>query len=395
MPRGYFIFICFIVVFYSCSKRIKDIPATSDIPAENIAQKPSLNIQKIDFTNTTNTLVFGDSWSDYNFYPNNFIRMFTDTAKLNTINTAEIGLGSANMVANAFDKMDTTHNSTNIITLCGFNDIRFTGATTEQINFQRNAFRALLVNQFIDSWRPAGAADRTGGRFTSFDKSLGPHFKSNYSSWRKAAYTSSVNGVYLEYDFVGTNVGVSFVGQDTTAMHPYEKPNGRWRVLIDGVEVDVPQIHQQTYGHIPGFMAPQTTFPYIKIYSGLPDGPHILRLEPIEAGNKFVDFIFTLSDPSSVNPVAILKIPYMTTAGYSIDPYANKANDAAIDQVNAAITEVRNEFISINAGYSKKIKVINTADYFDKNTDYLPDLIHPNALGQINLFTALKKHINY
>jgi len=53
------------------------------------------------------------------------------------------------------------------------------------------------------------------------------------------------------------------------------------------------------------------------------------------------------------------------------------------------------EFISINAGYSKKIKVINTADYFDKNTDYLPDLIHPNALGQINLCTALKKHISY
>ena len=85
----------------------------------------------------------------------------------------------------------------------------------------------------------------------------------------------------------------------------------------------------------------------------------------------------------------------MTQAGYAIDPLFNKANDAAIDQVNAAITEVRNEFISINAGYSKKLKVINTADYFDKNTDYLPDLIHPNALGQIDLCTALKKHISY
>ena len=85
----------------------------------------------------------------------------------------------------------------------------------------------------------------------------------------------------------------------------------------------------------------------------------------------------------------------MTQAGYSIDPYFNKANDAAIDQLNAALTEVRNEFITINAGYSKKIKVINTGDYFDRKVDYLPDLIHPNALGQINLFTALKKHINY
>jgi len=85
----------------------------------------------------------------------------------------------------------------------------------------------------------------------------------------------------------------------------------------------------------------------------------------------------------------------MTQAGYAIDPLFNKANDAAIDQVNAAITGVRNEFVFINTGYSKKIKVINTDDYFNEDTDYLPDLIHPNALGQVNLFTALKKHINY
>jgi hypothetical protein len=39
--------------------------------------------------------------------------------------------------------------------------------------------------------------------------------------------------------------------------------------------------------------------------------------------------------------------------------------------------------------------VINAAYYFDRKLDYLPDLVHPNALGQINLFTALKKHINY
>jgi hypothetical protein len=372
-----------------------EISAVSDIPAENIAQKPTLSIQKIDFTGSENVLVFGDSWSDFKFYPNNFIRMFADSANLNVINTAELGLGSANMVAEAFSKMDTVRNNTNVIALSGFNDIRFTGATTEQLNFQRNAFRALLVNQFIDTWRPAGNADNTGGRFTSFDRSLGPHFKSNYSTGRKAAYTSSVSGVFLEYNFTGTNIGVSFVGQDTTAILPYERPIGRWRVLIDGVEVDIPQIHQQTYGHIPNYQAPQTIFPYIKIYSGLSDGPHVLRLEPIESGNKFVDFIFTLRDPSLVKPVAILKVPYMTQAGYSIDPNFNKANDAAIDQLNAALIEVRNEFITINAGYSKKIKVINTADYFDRKMDYLPDLIHPNALGQINLFTALRKHINY
>jgi hypothetical protein len=299
------------------------------------------------------------------------------------------------MVAQAFSKMDMIQNEANVIALSGFNDIRYSGATKEQLNFQRNAFRALLVNQFIDRWRPAGDADRTGGKFTSFNRVLSSHFKSYYSTGKKAAYTSSANGVFLEYDFTGTNVGVSFVGQDTTAMLPYEKPIGKWRVLIDGVVVDFPQVHQQSDGHIPGYMAPQTIFPHIKIYSGLSDGPHVLRLEPIGTGNKFVDFIFTLRDPSMVKPVAIMKIPYMTQAGYAIDPYANKACDAAIDQANAVITEVRNEFITVNAGYSKKIKVINTADYFNRNTDYLPDLIHPNALGQINLFNALKKHINY
>ena len=94
-------------------------------------------------------------------------------------------------------------------------------------------------------------------------------------------------------------------------------------------------------------------------------------------------------------PVAIMKVPYMTVQGYTIQWFASKANDAAIDKVNAAINEVANEFITINAGYSKKIKVINTTDYFNRDTDYSSDLIHPNALGYMHLFKALKSHIDY
>ena len=185
------------------------------------------------------------------------------------------------------------------------------------------------------------------------------------------------------------------MGQDTTAIESYEDTHGRWMVLIDGVFIDTPAIHQQTYGHMPGYMAIQKTFPFIRIYSGLFGGNHVLRLEPIEDGNKFVDFVFTLRDPSLVNPVAIMKIPYMTEAGYTIDPYANHASDAAIDRVNEAINDVRNEFILIDPGYSKKIKLINTSEYFDRSADYLPDLIHPNTNGQGNLFNALKKNIKY
>ena len=50
----------------------------------------------------------------------------------------------------------------------------------------------------------------------------------------------------------------------------------------------------------------------------------------------------------------------MVRAGYVVDPLYKKANDAVIDPVNAAITAVRNEFIPVNAAYSKKIKLINT-----------------------------------
>ncbi len=383
-----------IAVFYSCTKSLKVIPPASTISADNILVFP-LPFSKIDFTNNNTTIVFGDSWTDYNFNANNFIKMFGDSSGQIIFNKASIGLGAANMVAKSFETIGTIHNKTNIITLCGFNDVRFAGATIELLNFEKNAYRALLVNQFIDKWKPAGAADRTGGSFTSLDQRLDIHFKSFYSTGRKAAYTSSLNGVFLEYDFTGTNVGVSFVGQDTTAIGSYEQPHGRWRVLIDGVVIDTPAIHQQTYGHTPGYMAIQKTFPFIRIYSGLTNGNHVLRLEPIEAGNKFVDFVFTLRDPSLVSPVAIMKIPYMTEAGYTIDPYTNHASDAAIDRVNDAINDVRNEFISIDPGYSKKIMVINTYDYFDRYTDYLPDLIHPNAKGQENLFKALNKNIKY
>ena len=393
MSKKLFAFIGCIACLYSCTK-----PVIENLPDPSTPSTPgllSIPFQKINFKENKTTIVFGDSWADYSFCTNNFIKKFTDTSGQLITNKAAIGLGSANMVAKAFETMDTIHNSSNIITLSGFNDVRLAGATTEQLNFQKNAFRALLVNQFIDTWKPAGAADRKGGDFASLDRSLSIHFKSYYSTGKKAVYTASANGVFLEYDFTGTNIGVSFVGQDTTAIDSYEDPQGRWRVLIDGVVIDIPDIYQQTYGHMPGYMATQKIFPYIKIYSGLSDGNHVLRLEPIGSGNKFVDFIFTLRDPSLVSPVVIMKVPYMTEAGYTIDPFANHASDAAIDRVNDAINGVRNEFISIDPAYSKKIKLINTSDFFDRSADYLPDLVHPNSNGQENLFKALKKHISF
>ena len=121
----------------------------------------------------------------------------------------------------------------------------------------------------------------------------------------------------------------------------------------------------------------------------------MLRLEPIEAGVKFIDFVFTLRSPALVSPVTIMKVPYMTQQGYTIDPFANMASDQAIDVVNKAITEVKNEFVMVNPGFAKKIKLISTCDYFNRNTDYMPDLIHPNANGRESLFDALKQHIAY
>jgi hypothetical protein len=383
-----------MTVLYGCNKSL-ETPPVATINAENISLKSPGSAKKIDFADNNATIVFGDSWSDYDYNANNFIKLFADTSAQIIFNKAGIGLGSANMVAKAFETMAPVHNSTNIMALSGFNDVRISGATAELINFQRNAFTALLANQFIDTWKPAGAADRAGGRFTSFDYSLNGHFKSHYSAGRKAAYTSSVNGVYLEYDFTGSNIGVSFVGQDTTALAFYDHPHGRWRVLIDGVVIDTPAIHQQAQGHTPGYMTSQSVFPYIKIYTGLSNGNHVLRLEPVESGTKFLDFVFTLRDPSFVSPVVIMKVPYMTESGYSIDPPFDKANDAAIDLVNQAITDVRDMFISFDPGYSKKIKLINTSEYFDRNTDYLPDLIHPNASGKINLYKALVNNISF
>jgi len=384
-----------LLVGYGCSRPVKDMPTPPLVPSQSISPRPPVTLQKIDFTKNDTTIVFGDSWSDYGFEANNFIKLFGDTSSQVIINKALIGLGSAHMVAEAFKCLNATQNNRNIITLCGFNDVRFTGATNEMLNFQKNAYRALLVNQFIDTWRPGGNPDRFGGSFISFDQLLTNHFKSSYSSGRKAAYTSIASGAYLEYDFTGTNIGVSFVGQDTTALEYYEPPHGKWRVLIDGVVIDTPNIHQQTTGHMPGYMASQKIFPYIRIYSGLSNGPHVLRLETIGEGIKFVDFVFTLRDPSLVNPVVIMKVPYMTEAGYKVDPWANKASDAAIDKVNNAIAEVRSEFGMIDPGYTKKIKLINTIDYFKRETDYRPDLIHPNVLGQLNLMHALKENIIY
>lgn len=52
-------------------------------------------------------------------------------------------------------------------------------------------------------------------------------------------------------------------------------------------------------------------------------------------------------------------------------------------------------FTSIDPRYSKKIKLINTSEYFNRDTDYLPDLIHPNQSGKMDLFKALHSNIIY
>ena len=395
MSRTITAFSLMLVVFCSCTKPLENTIPPPLASSQDISPRPSASNKKIDFTKNDTTIVFGDSWIDYRFESNNFIKLFGDTSSQFIINKALIGLGSAYMVAEAFKSIDVNRNKANIITLCGFNDVRFTGATHEMINFQKNAYRTLLAKQFMDTWRSCGNPDRFGGIFISFDQYLGSHFKSSYSTGHKAAYTSVANGNYLEYDFTGTNIGVSFVGQDTTLLESYESPHGKLRVLIDGVVVDTPQIHQQTAGNMPGYMASQKLFPYIRTYSGLSNGPHVLRLEPIGPGLQFVDFVFTLRDPSLVNPVVIMKIPYMTEAGYLADPNANKGSDAAIDKINNAIAEVRNEFGLIDPGYTKMIKLVNTIDYFKRETDYRPDLIHPNVMGQFNLLKSLKESITY
>lgn len=394
MSKTLFALSIILGVFNSCTKPIEDTEPPLASP-ENISPRPPSSIQKVDFTKNDTTIVFGDSWSDYRFESNNYVKLFSDTSSQVIINKAAIGVGSAYMVAEAFKSIDGNRNKANIITLCGFNDVRFTGATHEMINFQKNAYRALLVNQFMETWRPCGDPDRFGGTFISFDQYLGSHFKSSYSTGHKAAYTSIANGNYLEFDFSGTNVGVSLMGQDTSVLASYERPLGRWRVLIDGIAVDTPQIYQQTTGNVPSYLAWQRVFPVIRMYSGLSDQSHVLRLEPIGEGQRFADFVFTLQDPAQVSPVVIMKIPYMTEAGYLADPNANQASDAAIDKVNSAIAEVRNELGLINPGYTKKIKLINTVDYFKRETDYRPDLIHPNALGQLNLLNGLKANIIY
>lgn len=377
-------------LFTSCSKSQNPIKIIST------TRTNAAPLQQLDYSGYTITNVYGNSWTDSTFVANgvsyNWIEMIKDSTGMLTRNKAVAGQGLSLMIKEVYDKMDTARSPDPVIVLVGFNNIRYTGATPEQIAKFKHGFRALLVNQFTDTMEYGGNLT-FGGLWNSHNFDMGVHSKSRYATGgAKGSYTTYTfadNGSYREWSFTGSAYAIAFQGQDTA----FNSPHGRTVHKLDAATVDTLVPYQQTEGVAPGYESPQDTYTAVRIYSTTP-GSHTLRLEPLDASKaKFYDYVCTLRDPSLVAPVAILMLPYQTASGYLADPNFDLGSDAGMDAANNAIQEVIQEFITINPGYRNKIMLLPTNSWFNKNIHYGADEIHPTAIGYEQIYKMVRHFI--
>lgn len=339
-------------------------------------------------------VAFGDSYtagsvcSPQYTHDSIYVNRIKATTGKQLVNFALNGQSYIYAIQNLFGACDTTDSNNPFISLVGFNSVRYTGATAKQQEKCRQFYRMLLINQFLDTWIPAGKAT-TSGNWASVDYDLGTSSKSHYTAGgNRGAYTAysfAVGGSYMEWTFSGTNVVVGYRSEDTMFTSPPHL--GRFQVKIDGNVVDTLVPWEKTEGTIPGFEAPQTNFIASEVYAGLSGGSHTIRLESMDQGNAhFVDFFGTLKDPATVAPVIIYEIPYMTTSGYTIDASFDQANDGAMDAMNNVMYDELGLWENVY-GYASKIAKVATKIWLNLITDINADQIHPECdLGHRHLY---------
>lgn len=396
------LFIILLIPFFSHSQGIRGVIGQHKVirGAQPVVYVP----RQVSFDNYYLTQVFGDSRTDSAFTANgvsyNWIEMLKDSTGIKTWNNALQGNGVSLLVQKLFDNADTARSDEPIIVLTGFNNARYLGYTDRLMNKYKNSFRAVLVNNFLDTMEYAGNLT-TAGLWSSLTHSMGVHSKSYYSSGgvRKGAYTTytySVNGSQLTWNFSGTNVVVGAIGQDTTNKQSYEAVLGRWQVLIDDVVVDTIRPYEQTEGLRPNYEADQIYYTYIKIYSGLTNTSHTLKLRPMDVSvPKYMDFVGTLRSPSLVPPVVFLKETYQTASGYLADASFDQGNNAYIDSVNSAIYSAMQDLAAVDTAYWSKMTLLPTMSYFDTSSHYGADQIHWNASGNTAIYNLNNDYIDW
>lgn len=301
---------------------------------------------------------------------NSYIELFSGLYSFTNTNRAVSGRGVWESIR--------LHNANinpedNIFTsvMAGFNDVRRGGNDSKTFTKISNAYRGIIVNQFLDRFLDVNNISSdlvVSGTWTTFNSaSVGGKSFGKFSQ---------VSGNYMEYTFKDTNVVLAMIGGDGV-----NEVHGSFDVSIDGGAATSYTLNNQTDGISDGVNNNERS-PFILYFSGLEDKEHTIRVTHTDTNNLPIDYFGHLKKPKFCTPLVILEAPKMNAAGYATPP-AN-ANDAIIDELNVLINSVASEFSSDYPIYISK-----TNNFYDVTTGLSGDNIHPNDIGYRQIYNSL------
>lgn len=255
----------------------------------------------------------------------------------------------------------------NILTsvMVGLNDLRRGGSDIKTTSKIKECYRGIIVNQFLKTFTTSSAVSiTTNGTWTSENASAN-------GGKTTTASVSTVSGNYKEYTFKDTNVAVGFICSDGAEVF------GTFDVILDGVLHSQHTLNEKTDNVDP-------YAPYVVYVEGLEDVEHTIRIEHTDNNKIILDYFGNLENPVFATPIIIYDVPLMTA--YGVSP--NLGSDAIINAFNIELANLITEFDS-----NYPIVYVKTNDYYDINTGLSADGIHPNLVGQRQIYYGSYKEL--
>lgn len=263
--------------------------------------------------------------------------------------------------------------------MAGFNDLRRGGNNPLTYKKIVNALNADWLNHFAATSLPANGGDasivKSGIWFDYGAASVG-------GKYSNGAFTAN-SGDYIEWTFSGSAFGVGLIAFDSLTYQ-----GSAFHVDIDGTLYGNYSENAQTDGIYDGSYDNGRTQMAL-IVSGLSNGSHTVRLTSDQSVSYFaVDYFATLASIGTYPALVWFTPPYMTAAGYASGAGTNHASNGTTDSITAKMDSLK---LALPTGYQHYI--VPTNNYYDTTTGTGGDGIHPNDLGQRQIFNGYQATI--
>lgn len=359
------------------------------IIAEKTQGQLNVKLENPSYKDTSvNLYGFGDSFVEGFGIPtpaNRFINITATSLGKSLTNFGASGSGfDASILMSYIQNYELPDNQTNRtgtnVVFCGLNNISLSSnkALTKSTVF--SYITAFLANQFIGQL--ILAADMTSTTNWVAMPSPNTFVNKSYASKeaRPAPRYSNNNTDSISAQNVRINNGlvIGWIAGSSSVVR------GELEVYVNGTLVATIDQSNQADGNTfvtnsSGFsISANTQTSKATVIWNIPAGYYTIMLKAKTNGvYSTVDYIGTLADPILTKPVMFGDVPHLSNTGWSTSNPSNPATNNDADDVSAIIRSAVNEFVT--RGYPVEVMPTNT--YLIQGTDFQPDQIHPNTLG--------------